>query len=58
MYQRALSHSPAYQPALLGLADALWDTGDHAGASKRYAEVVDRFPAEAVPARAKERVTP
>ncbi len=58
MYERALSFSPGYQPALLGLADGLWVTGDHAGASKRYAEVVDRFPAEAVPARARERVAP
>jgi hypothetical protein len=31
-------------PALVGQADALWAEGDHAGATARYKEIVDRFP--------------
>ena len=43
-FGHALSLNPNFVPALVGQADALWAEGDHAGATARYKEIVDRFP--------------
>lgn len=54
-YRRALDSNNTYTPALIGYADVLWETGDRAGAQKRYKDIVDRLPDTMVPARVKER---
>ena len=56
-YRRALAENPAFYPALLGLADVLWDSGEHAGATERYAEIARRFSPAMYPNRVRERVT-
>jgi predicted Zn finger-like uncharacterized protein len=43
-FGHALGLNPNYVPALVGQADAMWAEGDHAGATARYKEIVDRFP--------------
>ena len=54
-HRRALGINPRYLPSLLGLADIGWDNGDRAGAQKRYAELLERFPLEMLPERVKTR---
>jgi hypothetical protein len=43
-------------PALVGLADVEWDSGDKASATKMYKDIVDRYPEGAYPGRVKQRV--
>jgi len=56
-YRRALDANNTYTPALIGLADTLWDQGDKSGAQKRYKDIVDRLPDSMVPARVKSRAS-
>jgi hypothetical protein len=44
-----------YLPAMVGLADVLWDSGDKPGAQKIYKDVQDRFPEAAYPSYVKQR---
>jgi DNA-directed RNA polymerase subunit RPC12/RpoP len=54
-YRRALGLNPLYLPSLIGLADLGWDNGDRAGAQRRYADLVERFPPDGLPERVKQR---
>ncbi|MEO8878193.1 MAG: tetratricopeptide repeat protein, partial [Polyangiaceae bacterium] len=56
-YKRAIAVNPTFLPALIGLADATWDLGDHAGAQKQYKEITDRFPEGSYSARVKQRAS-
>jgi hypothetical protein len=55
-YKRAIAVNPSYLPALLGLADTQWASGDRASATRVYKEIVDRFPEGTYPAYVKQRV--
>jgi len=55
LYQKAIAANPSYMPSLIGLADALWESGAHAEAKTRYKELIDRFPPGMIPDRARER---
>jgi len=54
-FEHALIGSPAYVPALLGLADTLWDLDNKDLARARYAEVVRRAPLGTYPERVRNR---
>ncbi len=55
-YRRAIAVNPSYLPALLGLADTEWASGDHAKASHDYSDIVDRFPEGTYPSYVSKRV--
>jgi len=55
-YHRAIAVNPSYLPALLGLADTEWATGDRAKASHDYGDIVDRFPEGTYPGYVSKRV--
>jgi hypothetical protein len=55
-YRRATAINPSYLPALLGLADTEWATGDHGGAARVYKDIVNRFPEGSYPDYAARRV--
>ncbi len=46
-FGKALAVNPNFVPALVGQADAMWAEGDHAGATGKYKDIVDRFPESA-----------
>jgi len=52
-FERAIATSPGYSPALLGLADAEWDLGNHAAAQRHYRQLLQN--ASSPPERAKAR---
>ncbi len=54
-YKRTLAVNPSYLPALLGLADTQWASGDRATASRTYKTLVDHFPDGTYPSYAKGR---
>jgi hypothetical protein len=43
-------------PALLGVADTEWASGDHASAQHAYKDIIDRFPEGTYPPYVKTRV--
>jgi hypothetical protein len=43
-------------PALVGLGDVEFESGDRAAAMKTYKDIVDRYPEGTYPARVKQRV--
>src|ERR1019366_9227243 len=55
-YKRAIGVNPSYLPALLGLADIQWASGDRAGATHGYGDIVDRFPEGTYPPYVRQRV--
>jgi tetratricopeptide (TPR) repeat protein len=55
-YRRAIAVNPSYLPALLGLADTEWATGDRAAALHEYGDIVDRFPEGTYPAYVSKRI--
>jgi tetratricopeptide (TPR) repeat protein len=55
-YRRAIAVNPSYLPALLGLADTEWASGDRAKASHDYGDIVDRFPEGTYPSYVSKRV--
>ncbi len=57
-YKRALQSNPSYLPALLGLADTEWTTGDQEAAGKTYKRIVDDFPDGMYPGYVKRRLGP
>jgi serine/threonine protein kinase/Flp pilus assembly protein TadD len=54
-YRRAVAVNPGYLPARLGLADALWTSGQRDEARIAYRSIVDEFPATLRPDLARER---
>jgi hypothetical protein len=54
-YRRALAVNPRYLPARLGLADALWTSGQRDEARAFYRSIVDEVPAAMCPDVARER---
>jgi tetratricopeptide (TPR) repeat protein len=42
-YRRALVLNASFYPALLGLADTLWESGERVAAQQRYSEITTRF---------------
>jgi Flp pilus assembly protein TadD len=54
-YRRALAANPRYLPARLGLADALWTSGQRDEARAFYRSIVDEVPAAMCPDVARER---
>ncbi|WP_394839008.1 tetratricopeptide repeat protein [Pendulispora rubella] len=56
-YRRALAENQSFYPALLGLADVLWESGDKTAAAERYAEIAKRFSPSMYPNRVRERVS-
>ncbi len=54
-YRRALAVNPRYLPARLGLADALWTSGQRDEARASYRSIVDEVPAALCPDLARER---
>ncbi|MDF2693176.1 MAG: repeat protein, partial [Labilithrix sp.] len=54
-YKRVLAINPNYMPAVVGLADVEWDSGDKATATRMYKDIVDRYPEGAYPGRVKLR---
>jgi predicted TPR repeat methyltransferase len=54
-YKRVISTNPSYLPALLGIADTQWATGDRASATKGYRDIADRFPEGSYPSYVKQR---
>ena len=56
-YRHALAENASFYPALLGLADALWESGDKTAASERYAEIARLFSPSMYPNRVRERVS-
>ncbi len=54
-YKRVLAINPSYLPAVVGLADVEWDSGDKSAAAKMYKDIVDRYPEGAYPGRVKQR---
>jgi predicted Zn finger-like uncharacterized protein len=55
-YKRVLSINPSYVPALVGLGDVEFESGDQASAMKTYKEIVERFPEGTYPARVRQRI--
>lgn len=54
-YRRALAVNPRYLPARLGLADALWTSGQRDEARASYRRIVDEVPPALCPDLARER---
>jgi TolA-binding protein len=54
-YRRAVLSDSSSLPARLGLADSLWDHGQTGEAKSLYQGIVDKFPANAQPDRARQR---
>jgi tetratricopeptide (TPR) repeat protein len=60
-YERAVAADPKHLPALVGLADVAWESGQRPQAIDRYRRIVAQFPEGYYPPRVKERseaVTP
>jgi len=57
-YERAVDVNGRYLPARVGLADALWKLGKRADAQLAYRSIVEDFPADLCPPRARERGEP
>ncbi len=55
-YRRALTVNTSFFPALLGLADALWDSGERAAAQQRYTEITNRFSPGMYPTYVRQRI--
>ncbi|MDB4997132.1 MAG: repeat protein, partial [Myxococcaceae bacterium] len=55
-YRRALVVNTSFFPALLGLADALWDSGERAAAQQRYTEITSRFSPGMYPTYVRQRI--
>jgi hypothetical protein len=55
-YDAAVSASPRSPRALLALADAQWDLGEHDEARSNYRRITTAFPGESPPARVAERL--
>jgi Tfp pilus assembly protein PilF len=55
-YRRALVVNSSFFPALLGLADALWDSGERAAAQQRYSEITSRFSPGMYPTYVRQRI--
>jgi tetratricopeptide (TPR) repeat protein len=55
-YRRALLVNASFFPALLGLADALWDSGERAAAQQRYTEITTRFSPSMYPTYVRQRI--
>jgi tetratricopeptide (TPR) repeat protein len=55
-YDAAVSASPRSLRALLALADAQWDLGEHDEARSNYRRITTAFPGENAPPRAAERL--
>ena len=56
--KHALGVNPSYLPALLGVADTEWASGDRASAQRAYKDIEDRFPEGTYPAYVKTRAEP
>ena len=54
-YKRALAANPVYLPALVGLGDCEWESGDKDEAQKTYHDIVERFPEGTYPGRVTSR---
>ena len=50
-----LAINPNYMPALIGLADVEWDSGDKASAIKMYKDIVEKYPPGTYPGRVQQR---
>jgi Flp pilus assembly protein TadD len=55
-YRQALVANPNYMPAMVGLGDLDWESGDKAKASRIYRSLTERYAAATLPARVKERL--
>lgn len=56
-YRHALTLSPNFVPARIGLANALWDLGDHDEARSHYERLVAELPASRLPQNVRERAS-
>lgn len=56
-YRHALTLSPNFVPARIGLANALWDLGDHDEARSQYERLVAELPASRLPSAVRERAS-
>jgi hypothetical protein len=54
-YRRVLQVNGSYLPALIGLSDTEYESGNVAAATKGYKDIVDRFPEGSYPPRVKQR---
>lgn len=50
--------NPSYLPALLGVADTEWASGDCGSAQRAYKDIMDCFPEGTYPAYVKQRAEP
>ena len=55
IYERVVSANPRYLPARLSVADIQWAAGDHTAARDSYERILEEFPSDLVPERARAR---